>query len=233
MGNVKRLISEGNVMRKEKRDHVLPPKPEILQLLLPDECKELRKHAEHLLEPDRDRALLLTAHLVTERLLEAMLETALKHPDVWIDDADYRSKVNLACAMGLIGDEELAICRVLNSARNAMAHALEPLPEKWKVELKRLAFGSQRKRNGQKKDMAITLKALINRINAPWLYARYKHKRQKLWEQQHAERWQKIMRRKLREKPELLTLDVHDPIFQAVAEEVDLELAKEWRGSTE
>jgi hypothetical protein len=203
----------------------------MLQLLLQGEFEELRKYAGHLLEPDRDRALLLTAHLVTERLLGAMIETALMHPEVWIDDADYRSKVNLARAMGLIGDKELAICHVLNSARNAMAHALEPLPEKWKVELERLAFGSQRKRDGQKKDMAVTLEALITRIAAPWLYARHNHKLQKLREQ-HAKRWQEIMERKLREKPELLTLDVHDLNFQAVAEEVELELAKEWRGST-
>lgn len=220
-------------------EYRMPPKPEMLQLVLPVECEELREYVAHLLDPDPDRALLLTAHLVTERLLGAMIEIALSHPKIWLDDADYRSKMKLARAMGLIGDKELAICRVLNSARNATAHGLEPLPEKWKIELERLAFGPRRKREAQKKGITATLRVLITRIAAPWLYIRYHHNLQKLQEQnrqklqeQHAERWQKIMTRKLGEKPELLALDIHDPKWQAAADEVELELANELRSFT-
>ena len=124
-----------------------------------------------------------------------MIETCLQHPKIWLDSADYRSKVNLAKAMGLIGDKELAICRVLNAARNATAHGLDPLPEKWKVELERLAFGSRRKREVQKRDIFATLEVLIGCIAAPWFYARYYYALRKLREQnvqklqeQHAER---------------------------------------------
>ena len=217
----------------------MPPKPEMLQLIMPVECEELRKYVVHLLDPDPDRALLLTAHLVTERLLGAMIAAALSHPKIWLDNADYRSKMKLARAMGLIGDKELAICRVLNSARNATAHSLEPLPEKWKIELERLAFGPRRKREAQKKDITATLHELIACIAAPWLYIRYHDNLRKLYEQnqhklqeQHAERWQKIMKRKLGEKPELLALDFHDPEWAAAAVEVELELANELRSFT-
>jgi len=185
----------------------------------------MRRYAGHLFQPDPDRALLLAAHLVTERLLGAMIETTLVHPEAWIDEADFRSKVNLAKAMGLIGDEELAICRVLNSARNALAHNLEPLPQKWKVELERLTFGSKHERNGQKNDLSAILLELFIMIAAPWLYVRHYHRMKNLREQ-HKDHWLEIMKKKLRENPELLKLDVKDPNFLAATEEVDIEIAK-------
>jgi hypothetical protein len=73
------------------------------------------------------------------------------------------------------------------------------------------------------------------------LHARYHQNLQKIREQnmqelqeQHAERWQKIMTRKLEERPELQTLDIdiHDQKWQDVFAEVDIALALELRSST-
>lgn len=93
--------------------------PSELEKYFMEQCgAQLREYAAHLLAPQAERALILTAHAVVERLLGEMISTRLRHPEKWLDGAEFRSRTDLASAMGLIGDRELNICRVLNSARN-------------------------------------------------------------------------------------------------------------------
>jgi hypothetical protein len=54
---------------------------ELHDLLAEGDRVELRRYASYLLQPDHDRALVLTAHVVAERLLEGMVSTVLVYPD--------------------------------------------------------------------------------------------------------------------------------------------------------
>lgn len=77
-------------------------KSDLHDLLVETDRAELWKYASYLLEPDHDRTLVLTTHVVAERLLEGMISTVLVYPDAWLREADFRSKVSLARALGLI-----------------------------------------------------------------------------------------------------------------------------------
>jgi hypothetical protein len=114
---------------------------ELFDLLVERDRTQLRKYSSYLLQPDSERTLILNAHLIVEHLLEGIISTSLESPEVWLQEASFGSKVNLAKALGLIGEYEVACCRVVNSARNKIVHSLEPLPRKWIVELERLAYG--------------------------------------------------------------------------------------------
>ena len=197
-------------------------------ILLKEEQERLQNYAAHLMEPDTQRTLLLTAYLVSERLLSEMIETKLFYPSVWLDGADYRDKVNLARAMNLIGEDELRICRVLNSARNAVAHSLEPLSEKWRVEVFRLAFGHSKVEN-EVSEAEIWRKALVELIiyvAAPWLYAAFQSKHSAL-RKQHKNRWMELMAEQLQTVPDLNAVVDNATEHKRLAEEVDLLLVKE------
>jgi hypothetical protein len=204
---------------------------ELRNLLLSQEHEALREFANHLLRPDTDRTSLLTAHLVVEQLLGAMIRTKLSHPDVWLDEADFRSRVNLARAFGLIGEEELRICRVLNKARNTVAHALEPLPEKWKIELVRLAFGRREKGgdNEPKRSLDEALGQLVVLIAAPYLYASFQSKFQN-FRTENELRWRELMVEKLTANPEGAEIANDEAKRGELIREVDLELARELHG---
>lgn len=217
--------------RKTKRLH---PTFEMIHTVLSDDFEDLRELYRHMGEPNRERSLVLDAHLVTEAMLTGMIQTSLKRPEKWLNDASYRSKLNLATAMGLIGDEEHAILCVLNSARNAVAHVLDPPFERWKhwkVELERLTAKTGKPAEARK-DLAAILKDVVCLLTAPWLYAHYYHKRLEL-RLQHTDRWLEIMSRKLGRRPKLrkAALDLPDEAVRSVIEEVDVELAKQLRDS--
>ena len=82
---------------------------ELHDLLVEGDRVELRRYASYLLQPDHDRTLVLTAHLVAERLLEGMISTVLVYPDAWIREANFRSKLSLAKALALIEQREVNI----------------------------------------------------------------------------------------------------------------------------
>jgi hypothetical protein len=206
----------------------------MIHTVLSDDFEHLRELYGHMGEPNRERSLVLDAHLVTEAMLTGMIQTSLLRPEKWLNDATYRSKLNLATAMGLIADEEHAILSVLNSARNAVAHVLDPPSEKWenwKVELERLTV-KKRERAEARKDLAAILKDVVCLLTGPWLYAHYHHKRSQL-RLQHTDRWLKIMSRKLERRPKLrkAALNFPDEAVQGAIEEVDVELAEQLRDS--
>src|SRR5438132_584742 len=152
---------------------------------------QLRKYASYLLQPDHERTLILNAHLVAEHLLEGIISTVLVNPDAWLPEAEFRSKLDLARALGLIGEHEVACCSVLNSARNSVAHSLEPLAEKWKIEMDRLAYGKGSGINWKEnipKELNKTLRVLLALISACWLRARFRVHVLKLREE-NRDRW--------------------------------------------
>lgn len=205
---------------------------ELRRFLVQQEGPQLRAYAEHLLTPDVERTLIVTAHLVAERLLGDMIATKLPHPNYWLEEADFRARTNLARSLGLIGDDELAICRVLNAARNSIAHQLDPLPEKWATELRRLAFG----RKGQDSSIAkgkpglhAALSQLITRLAAPWLYARMQARLESL-RKENGDRWKELMAERLEKEPDPENVLVDEVRREAVVIEVELALAKELAG---
>jgi hypothetical protein len=123
-----------------------------------------------MLAPDGDRPVILTAHAVPERLLGDMISTRLCDPHVWLNEADFGSKTNLSRALGLIGERKMSVCRVLNSARNSAAHGLEPIADKWRIEIMRLGCGVGANAP-EPKTLHDALLNLLSRMGGPWLYA--------------------------------------------------------------
>ena len=201
---------------------------ELREVLIAEDVEQLRNYASHLLQPEPDKTLVLTAHLVAERLLGDMIATKLPSPNIWLDDADFRSRTNLARALGLIGNDELAVCRVLNSARNSIAHGLEPLPEKWVIEIQRLACRRAPGRGTAERTRRLdgALKELITQLAAPWLYVRFQTKRRTM-KDLHAKRWKEIMVEKLAAYPDLQAVAGDDTLRDRLCRQVDLDLAKE------
>jgi hypothetical protein len=205
-------------MKKDKSD--------LHDLLVETDRVELRKYASYLLEPDHDRTLVLTTHVVAERLLEGMISTVLVYPDAWLREADFRSKVSLARALGLIEQREINICKVLNSARNAIAHTLEPLPEKWRKEMVRLAYGSGsgiRWKKGISKDLNKTLRVLLAIISSRLLQARFQT-HLTILRKDHRDRWKSLWVEKM-----LANMDLfgNPEAEKKLAYEVDLLIATE------
>ena len=195
-------------------------------ILVREERAKLQKYSACLLEPDHDRTLVLTAHVVAERMLEDMIATRLEHPQVWLREADFRSKTNLARALGLIRERELNICGVLNKARNAMAHTLEPLQEKSRKEMERLAYGKGSGLTWKKdvsKDLNQVLRVLMAYLAAPLLQAKFRTHLQKL-RNDHRERWHSLWVEKM-----LANMDGFgdSATEEKLAQEVDLIIAKE------
>jgi hypothetical protein len=193
--------------------------------LIGQETEQLRQYVSHLLTPEGERPIILTAHAIIERLLGDMISTKLSHPDVWLSGADFRSRTNLARALGLIGDRELNLCRVLNSARNSAAHGLEPLPQKWRVEIMRL--GCRADAGGlEPKDLREALLNLVTIMAGPWLYAKVGKARVEIIDQ-HRQRWIEMAEERLRKfaDPERLIADAEE--LQRFGLEISIALSAE------
>jgi hypothetical protein len=176
------------------------PEHPLEQHLIAQESGWLRRYFDHMLSPDGDRSVILTAHAVVERLLGDMISTRLPHPGVWLNEAGFRSRMNLARALGLIGDVEMNVCRVLNSARNNAAHGLEPLPDKWRTEIMRIGGGSGVNKDNPK-DLHTALVGLVTRLAGPWLYARVGKAKTDLLDQ-HRQRWIELAAERLENLPD-------------------------------
>jgi hypothetical protein len=198
---------------------------ELFEILTEDYKDEHHKLVEAFGNRDNDRTAILTAHLISERLLEGMIETMLMHPSVWLKGTDYRSKTNLAYALGLIGDLEFVCCKVLNRCRNSIAHDLEPLPDKWRLELERLT-----KKEGERKGwkhlepgLIKSLFVLLATISHAWTHAKFNQNWKQL-RQAHGDRWIELYTLKMKDA-EQKNLGVLDEINFSY--ETDLELARE------
>lgn len=202
------------------------PIEELIKILLEEESAELKGYNTYFDRADPDRALLLTTHLIVENLLNGLISTQLRQPEVFLKDADFRAKINLARALCVIGPRELTICTVLNKARNEMVHTLKPLAPKWRIELDRLAFGRSGRRKS-KKDRRLdeTLLELFLIIAACWKHAKF-HKKIAELVREHGDRWQTLMMVKIKEH--VLAGD-YDPNDKKLGYEVSLELARELR----
>lgn len=199
---------------------------ELVKELTAEEGVTIRRYRDYLLRPDPDRNLLLTTHIIVERIIELTLETRLPAPAAWIPSADFSSKVRLARALGLIGEEEHRVCSVLNSARNALAHELEPLANKWRIEFNRLAYGSRHRSTNNRNDFAKTLIELISIVFGSCLRARFYHKRFQLREQ-YSDRWRELIKQKIREawtSPDESAAALDEELL---ALEVDLQIARD------
>jgi hypothetical protein len=197
--------------------------------LIPQVLEEqLRPYVEHLLEPDKERALILMTHVTVERLLGDMLEATLANPAVWLDESDYRSRTNLARALNLIGDEELNVCRVLGSARNQVAHKIEPLAPKWRIELLRLAAPFVDHTDETPANLAKALHELVIQVAAPWLTARVQLARRDLIAA-NQDLWHQLGRKYIRALPVPLAAfydrDVRNKLMRDLENEFAAELA--------
>ena len=180
------------------------------------------RYGESLRNADPDRSSLLTAHIIVERLIESTLETRLPFPDFWIPTVDFGSKVRLARALGLIREEEHCVCSVLNSARNALAHKLEPLPQKWREELKRLSFRAPWEPSEDRDSLQLILRKLVTIILARREHMMFHHRRFMLREE-NGQRWFEVMKQKIGEA--FMSEDVFDE--ELLQLQVDLQIARE------
>jgi hypothetical protein len=180
------------------------------------------EYGEALRKPDSDRSLLLTAHIVVERLIESMLETRLPHREFWIPTADFDSKVRLARALGLIREQEHHACSVLNKARNALAHKLEPLPEKWRVELKRVASVIKPAPDDDPDSYYVILRRVVAVVLGCRNKRVFEYRRTRL-RHDHGQRWLEIMKHKIDE--EMMSDEKFDE--ELINIQVDLQLVRE------
>jgi hypothetical protein len=195
--------------------------------LIGQESEQLRRYLGHMLAPEGDRPFILTAHAVVERLLGDMISSKLSHPDIWLNEADFRSRTNLARAFGLIGDREMNVCRVLNSARNCAAHGLEPLPDKGRVEIMRLGCRAEAS-GSEPKDLREALHNLVTRMAGPWLYARVGRAKVEILDQ-HRQRWIELAEERLSKlaDPERVIADAAE--LQKFGLEISIALSAELR----
>jgi len=143
-----------------------------------------------------------------------------------LKEADFRSKLNLAKALCLVGPRVVAICSVLNKARNEMAHTLKPLSSKWKLEFERLAYGSAKRRKENKVHaLNETLEEMFLNVAGAWAHAKF-HKNIAAVVDQHSERWTKKMATKIKEHVLAGDYVQGDP---KLGYEVTLELLRELR----
>ncbi|SRR6266545_5348155 len=215
-------------MAKKEESH-------LFDLLVEQDRVQLRKFASHLLQPDPERTLILNAHLIVEHLLEGIISTSMKSPEAWLQEAPFASKLNLAIALGLIGEHEIACCKVLNSARNKIAHGLQPLPKKWRVELERLAYGKgsglEWKKNVSR-DLNQVLRVLCAYVGSCWLRARADVNLGALKEK-HIERWRELLKEKMRGKYHLIDIDKRNEHEAHIVSEVSLALLRELKQEVE
>jgi len=135
----------------------------------------------------------------------------------------------LARALGLIEDHAANCCSVLNAARNSVAHSLEPLADKWKIEMDRLAYGEGSGINWKKdipKDLNQTVRVLLALISASWLKARFRVHVLKFREE-NRERWVELMMEKAMANLDVFLGKEGREGEDRLAYEVDLELARE------
>jgi hypothetical protein len=194
--------------------------------------EQLTAYCQHLVEPDPERALILITHITIERLLAEMISASLPNPDVWLEDSDYRSRTNLARALNLIGDSELNICRVLGSARNQVAHKLELLEPKWRVEILRLAAPSVDPSDQSPSNFRKALRELIGSLALPWLRTRVQVARRDLIEA-NQDLWHKIGREHIRALPEPLAPFYDDEVRRRLLRDLDDAFAAELAALTE
>lgn len=179
-------------------------------------------YGDALRKPDPDRSLLLTAHIIVERLIESMLETRLPHPEFWLPNAEFDSKVRLARALGLIVEQEHRACSVLNSARNALAHKLEPLPQKWRVELKRLASVVKVPQTDEDPDDFYgILRKVVAIVFGRRNHMLFHHRRARLRDE-HGQRWLEIVKQKIDEA--FMSGEFDEELINL---QVDLQIARE------
>ena len=156
-----------------------------------------------------------------------MISTTLVYPDQLLKEADFRSKVNLARALGLLDQRTLACCSVLNSARNSIVHRLDALAEKWKIEMERLAYGrgiSLRQKRNPTRELNKTLRELVAVVAIARFESTYHSKLNKL-RRENRDRWMELMIEKLRKNT--------GSDREELSYEVDLELARELSAKSE
>ncbi len=193
---------------------------QLRKVLLEKEYTELSDYKKILTEPNTDTLILINTHLVIEKLLGSMISTRLMDPDVWLDGSNYRSKSNLAKAMGLIGQRELHICREINKIRNRLAHSLDGINDNWQKDIRSLAYGESENNPNKLKSIDWVSRDLLSSIAGAWLHTKLlDNKRKALAE--NRERWIEVMKKKLYENIDLLYRDLNSETINSLVNEVD------------
>jgi len=154
-----------------------------------------------------------------------MIASSLIHPAAWLKDSNFQSKVKLARALDLIGNKEENICAVLNKARNALVHKLDPLPDGVILEITRLAF-SKARRKPNPSDFNKVLRVLVAKVSVARLRVGFQKNLAKL-RAEHRERWLALLKKRLYDNLALLGEDENSPAMRKVLREVDDALVRE------
>jgi len=162
-----------------------------------------------------------------------MIAIRLVRPEVWLRNANYLSKVELAKALGLLGREEYSICCVLASARNAFGR-LNSLPQTCRAKIHRIAYAHFKKQPPKtpkidsQRPFDEIIRLLLAILSAPWLEARF---RKKLYDlrKRYRRQWSSLMKKTLWSNLDLLATDANNPENLRAVEQVDIQLLRRLR----
>jgi hypothetical protein len=203
---------------------------ELRDMLLAEDRKELKKTANRIAKSKREKIIIVTAHRFVEKLISDMIATRLVRPDVWLRNADYLSKVKLAKALGMLGQEEYLICHVLGSTRIAFEH-LNSLPQNCRAKILRIAYAHFKKQPpkiGSQRPFNEIIRLLLAILSAPWLEIRFKKKLHDL-RKRYSRQWSGLMKKNLWSNLDLLATDADSPENQRAVEQVDMQLLRRLR----
>lgn len=200
---------------------------ELRDMLLKEERKELKNTADRIAKFKQEQVVIVTAHRFVEKLVSDMIATRLVRPDVWLRNADYLSKVKLAKALGMLGQEEYSICCVLGSARIAFER-LNLLPQNCRAKILRIAYAHFKKQPpkiGSQRPFDEIIRLLLAILSAPWLEVRFKKKLYDL-RKRYRRQWSGLMNKMLWSNLDLLATDADSPENQRAVEQVDMQLLR-------
>jgi hypothetical protein len=199
-------------------------------MLLKEDRKELTRTASRITNSKREQVIIVTAHEFAEKLVSDMIATRLVRPEVWLRNADYLSKVELAKALGMLGREEYSICCVLSSARNAFKR-LNSLPQTCRTKILRIAYAHFKKEPpeiGSQRPFDEIIRLLLAILSAPWLETRFS---KKLYDfrKRYRRQWSSLLKKTLWSNLDLLATDANSPENLRAVAQVDMQLLRRLR----
>jgi len=200
---------------------------ELEDMLLKEDHRELRKIASRIASAKRERTIIITSQQFAEKLVSDLIAMRLVRPERWLRNANYRSKVELAKALGILGREEYSICCVFASASDALERR-NYLPESSKAKICRIAYAHFKKQPpevGSQRPFEEIIRLLLAILSAPWLKERF---RKKLFDfrKRYRRQWSSVMKKTLWANLELLATDPNGPENLRAVEQVDLQLLR-------
>jgi hypothetical protein len=187
----------------------------------------MRRISNRIAKSKEERVIVNTAYKFAEKLISDMVATRLVRSQMWLRNANYRSKVELARALGLLGGEEFSICGALAAARTSFSR-FKDLPRKCRARILHLAyrhFKREPPKTGPEKPFDEVIRLLLAVLSTSWLETRFKKKVYDL-RRRHGQQWSTLMKKTLWLNLDLLAKDANSPENLKAMEQVDLQVIR-------